>query len=69
MNTIQANEGGYLTQIAYDIPIEERIFVKKLTGVKATYEYYREATSEEIQEWQDYKKKQDEGIGIFVEQL
>lgn len=64
MNTIQANEGGYLTQIAYDIPIEERIFVKKLTGVKATYEYYREATTEEIQEWEEYKKKQEEELGM-----
>lgn len=64
MNTIQANEGGYLTQIAYDIPIEERIFVKKLTGVKATYEYYREATTEEIQEWEDYKKTQEEELGM-----
>lgn len=66
MNTIQANEGGYLTQIAYDIPIEERIFVKKLTGVKATYEYYREATTEEIAEWEEYKKKQEEEIEEFV---
>ena len=63
MNTIQANEGGYLTQIAYDIPIEERIFVKKLTGVKATYEYYREATTEEITEWEEYKRKQEEELG------
>lgn len=55
MNTIQAKEGGYLTQIANDIPIEERIFVKKLSGMKATYEYFREATSEEIAEWKEYK--------------
>ena len=46
MNTILAKEGGYLTQIAYDIPIEERIFVKRLSGVRATYEYYREASTE-----------------------
>lgn len=60
MNTIIAKEGGYLTQIAYDIPIEERIFVKKLTGVKATYEYYREATTDEIAEWEEWKRKQEE---------
>lgn len=59
MNSIQAKEGGYLTQIANDIPIEERIFVKKLSGMKATYEYFREATSEEIAEWEEYKRKQD----------
>lgn len=54
MNTLIAQ--GYLTQIATDIPIEERIFVKKLTGVKATYEYYREATTDEIEQWEEYKK-------------
>lgn len=54
MNSITANEGGFLTQKANDIPIEERIFVKKLIGVKATSEYYREATSVEIQEWKEY---------------
>lgn len=59
MNTIKANEGGYLTQIAYDIPTEERIFVTKITGVKATYEYYREATTDEIDAWEEYKKNQE----------
>lgn len=54
MNTITAKEGGYLTQIANDIPIEERIFVKKLSGMKATYEYFREATPGEIAEWKEY---------------
>lgn len=57
MNTITAKEGGYLTQIANDIPIEERIFVKKLSGMKATYEYFREATPGEIAEWGEYKRK------------
>lgn len=56
MNTITAQEGGYLTQIAYDIPIEERIFVRQLTGVNATYDNFREATAEEIAEWDDYKQ-------------
>lgn len=56
MNTILAKEGGYLTQIAYDIPIEERIFVKRLSGVRATYECYREASTEEIEEWEAYKR-------------
>ena len=59
MNTIKANEGSYLTQIAYDIPIEERIFVTKITGVKATYEYYREAAADEIDAWEEYKKNQE----------
>lgn len=62
MNTIQAKEGGYLTQIAYDIPIEERGFFKELTGVKATIEYFREATDEEVAEWEEYKRKQEENL-------
>ena len=62
MNTIQAKEGGYLTQIAYDIPIEERIFVKALTGVKATDEYFREATDAEVDAWEEYKRKQEEFV-------
>ena len=60
MNTIQATDNGYLTQIATDIPIEERIFVKKLSGVKATFDYYREATTDEIEAWEEYTRKQEE---------
>lgn len=60
MNTIQATDNGYLTQIATDIPIEERIFVKKLSGVKATFDYYREATTDEIEAWEEYKRNQEE---------
>lgn len=59
MNTIKAKEGGYLTQIA-ELSIEERIFVKEITGVNATYEYYREATEEEIRDWEEYNRKQAE---------
>lgn len=59
---MKANEGKWLTQRA-DLPIEERIFVKEITGVKATYEYYREATTDEIEEWEEYKRKQEEELG------
>lgn len=62
MNTIQAREGGYLTQIAENIPIEERVFVKRLTGVMATSDYYREATDAEVEEWREYLKSQEEQI-------
>lgn len=60
MNKLTAK--GYLTQIAEDLPIEERIFVKEITGIHATLLYYREATEKEIEEWEDYKKKQAEQI-------
>ena len=56
MNTMQANEGKWLTQVA-DLPIEERGFFKELTGVKATSEYFREATEQEVAEWEALKER------------
>ena len=61
MNTMKANEGKWLTQVS-DLPIEERGFFKELTGVKATSEYFREATDEEVAEWEEHKKKQEENL-------
>ena len=54
MNKITAKEGKYLTQVA-ELPIEERMFVREVSGIIATSEYFREATSEEIAEWEEYK--------------
>ena len=65
MNTIKANEGRYLTQRAA-LLIEERIFVKEITGINATDEYYREATDAEVAEWEEYKRKQEEELAEFV---
>ena len=64
MNTMRANEGKWLTQRA-DLPIEERIFVKEITGINATDEYYREATDAEVAEWEEYKRKQEEELAEF----
>ena len=61
MNTMKANEGKYLTQVA-DLPIEERIFVKEISGVNATSEYFREATEQEVAEWEEWKRKQEENL-------
>ena len=61
MNTMKANEGKWLTQVA-DLPIEERGFFKMVTGVKATEEYFREATDAEVAEWEEYKRKQEENL-------
>jgi hypothetical protein len=61
MNTLKANEGKWLTQNTY-LPIEERGFFKELTGIKATSEYYREATDAEVAEWEEYKSKQEEFV-------
>lgn len=64
MNTIKAIEGRYLTQRA-EQPIEERIFVKELTGINATEEHYREATDAEVAEWEEYRRKQEEELGLL----
>ena len=58
---MKANEGKYLTQRA-DLPIEERIFVKEISGVNATEEYFREATDAEVAEWEEWKRKQEENL-------
>ena len=65
MNTMRAKEGKWLTQRA-DLPIEERIFVKEITGINATDEYYREATDAEVAEWEEYKRKQEAELAEFV---
>ena len=62
MNKITANEGKYLTQVA-ELPIEERMFVREVSGIIATSEYFREATDAEVAEWEEYKRKQEEFIG------
>lgn len=64
MYTIKAIDGRYLTQQA-ELPIEERIFVKELTGINATEEHYREATEAEVAEWEEYKRKQEEELGLL----
>ena len=61
MNTMKANEGKYLTQVA-DLPIEERIFVREISGINATSEYFREATEQEVAEWEEWKRKQEENL-------
>lgn len=61
MNTIKAKDDKYLTQVS-ELPIEERIFVKEISGVNATDEYFREATDAEVAEWEEYKKKQEEFV-------
>lgn len=54
MNRIE-NTGIYYTQIAEDLPIEERIFFKEAVGKRATAEYFRPATEAEMAAWEEYK--------------
>lgn len=61
MNKITAREGKCLTQVT-ELPIEERMFVREVSGIIATSEYFREATDAEVAEWEEYKRKQEEFI-------
>lgn len=60
MNTLKEIDGVIYTQNIENLPIEERIFVKKITGVSATNEYYRVATDIEIANWKEYQRKLEE---------
>ena len=60
MNKLEKQEGVYYTQNIENLPIEERVFFREGKGVSATSEHYRVATLEEIEEWKEYQKKQEE---------
>lgn len=61
MNSLRKKEGVYYTQNA-ELPIEERVFFREGKGMNATSEHYRVATAEELAEWEEYKRKQEEEI-------
>lgn len=65
MNTLQAESGKFLTQNKEGLSIEERIFVRKVSGVKATKEYFRLATQDEIEAWHEYQAKQEEEMKLM----
>ena len=60
MNKLQRLSEGYYTQVEEVATIEDRIFVKEIAGVRATTEYFRMATDEELAAWEALKKKQAE---------
>ena len=60
MNTLKKIEGVYYTQNIENLPIEERVFFREGKGVGATNENYRVATEQEIKEWKEYQKRQEE---------
>lgn len=62
MNTLKKKEGVYYTQNIENLPIEERVFFREGKGVGATNENYRVATEQEIEEWKEFQKKQEEEI-------
>ena len=59
MNILK-NIGVYYTQNIENLSIEERVFFREGKGVGATNENYRVATEQEIEEWKEYQKRQEE---------
>ena len=64
MNTLEKKEGVYYTQNVDDLPIEERVFFREGKGVSATSEYYRVATPQEVEAWQQWQKEQEEKMNL-----
>lgn len=59
MNKLEKKEGVYYTQNIESLPIEERVFFREGKGVSATSENYRVATTQEVAQWEEYKKRQE----------
>lgn len=58
MEKLIKKEGVYYTQVANDMPIEERVFFSQ--GLVASKDDYRIATEAEIEAWREYQAKQEE---------
>lgn len=59
MNKLEKQEGVYYTQNIENLPIEERVFFREGKGVSATSDHYRMATTQEVAQWEEYKKRQE----------
>ena len=64
MNTLEKKDGMYYTQNVENLPIEERVFFREGKGVSATSEYYRVATQQEVEAWQQWQKEQEEKMNL-----
>lgn len=62
MNSLEKKNGVYYTQNVDSLPIEERVFFREGKGVNATSEHYRVATAEELADWKEYQRKQEEEL-------
>lgn len=63
MEKLIKKEGVYYTQLANDIPIEERVLFSQ--GLVANINDYRIATEEEIMAWKEYQAKQEEEMKLM----
>ena len=62
MNTLKKKEGVYYPQNIENLPIEERVFFREGKGISATNDNYRVATEQEIEDWKEYQRKQEEEL-------
>lgn len=60
MEKLSKIDGKYYTQNIEELSIEERVFFTE--GLVANVNDFRIATTEEIEEWKEYQKKQEEEI-------
>lgn len=58
MNKLEKIEGIYYTQNIDNLPIEERVFFTQ--GLVANLNDFRVATEQELQDWENYKKQEDD---------
>lgn len=58
MNKLEKIEGVYYTQNIDNLPIEERVFFTQ--GLVANVNDFRIATEQELQDWENYKKQEDD---------
>lgn len=59
MKELKSREGYYLTQSA-DVAKEERTFITAIKGANVNEVDWREATEEEVAEWEEWKKQAEQ---------
>lgn len=60
MEKLNKIEGKYYTQNIVELPIEERVFFTE--GTVANVNDFRVATEQEIANWKEYQRKQEEEL-------
>ena len=67
MEKLKKIEGKFYTQNVAELPIEERVFFSE--GLVVNVDDFRVATEQEIAEWEEYKRKQEEEFNQINEEL
>lgn len=60
------NNGVYLTQNIDDLPIEERVFFRQGVGMHIDSGIYREATPQELAEWEEWQRRESEKLSELM---